>query len=152
MRVFLKIGDVFVSRMPVVFETVLGSCVSVCIWDEENHVGGMNHYMLPRYKEGIKNPLYCGRESLDVLIKGFMKGGSRTSRLKAKVFGGCKVIGISKGVEIGNENVNIAIELLGEYGIPVIRRYTGINSGMKVFFYPLTGIAFVRPIPLVIQK
>ena len=27
--------------------TVLGSCVSTCLWDPAERIGGMNHFMLP---------------------------------------------------------------------------------------------------------
>ena len=27
--------------------TVLGSCVSTCLWDPLERIGGMNHFMLP---------------------------------------------------------------------------------------------------------
>lgn len=147
MRVFLKIGDLFISKRSLVFETVLGSCVSVCIWDEESCIGGMNHYMFPYYFKGIKNPLFCGRESLDVLIKGLQDGGASPHRLRAKVFGGCKVIRLSEDMEIGDKNVKVAMEVLGEYGISVVKRCTGIDAGIKVLFCPVTGRAFVRQIP-----
>lgn len=146
MRVFLKIGDIFISRRPLVFETVLGSCVSVCIWDKESRAGGMNHYMFPYYFRGIKNPLFCGRESLYLLIKRLLDGGSSPHRLMAKVFGGCKAVRPSGDLGVGDENVKVAMDVLGEYGITVVKKCTGIDAGMKVLFYPVTGRAFVRQI------
>ena len=40
-------GEYFVSKDDLVIMTVLGSCISACIWDSSARVGGMNHFMLP---------------------------------------------------------------------------------------------------------
>jgi len=45
-QVTIYIGTVFAAREPTVIETLLGSCVAVCLWDPETRVGGMNHFLL----------------------------------------------------------------------------------------------------------
>ena len=47
-EVALCIGGVHVSGDGVVLKTLLGSCVSVCLFDPVTRVGGMNHFALPR--------------------------------------------------------------------------------------------------------
>ncbi|OGW22028.1 MAG: hypothetical protein A2X55_01710 [Nitrospirae bacterium GWB2_47_37] len=144
-RIILNIGDIVVSEKPAVLETVLGSCVAVCLWDEGLKIGGMNHFMLPDVTEGIKNPLYCGSESIETLVSGFAKTGIDTGRLRAKIFGGGKVIkGFGEHLDIGRENVRIAKEILNGYGIPIVREFTHPDYGIKVVFYSATGKAFVK--------
>ena len=42
---FLQPGCIFVSKEPHFVSTVLGSCVSVCVWDPIAGFGGMNHHI-----------------------------------------------------------------------------------------------------------
>ena len=46
-EVTIYIGGVHVSPGPAVIKTLLGSCISVCLFDPIRRVGGMNHFMLP---------------------------------------------------------------------------------------------------------
>lgn len=57
-RIMLSIGDVVVSKEPAMLETILGSCVAVCLWDEKIGMGGMNHIMLPRMYSPVSKTLY----------------------------------------------------------------------------------------------
>ena len=44
---FLKPGYILIASKPTVISTVLGSCVSVCLYDRKRGAGGMNHFQLP---------------------------------------------------------------------------------------------------------
>ncbi|MEN9356206.1 MAG: hypothetical protein RL695_377, partial [Pseudomonadota bacterium] len=39
-------GEYFASTTDLALVTVLGSCVSACLYDQEKGIGGMNHFML----------------------------------------------------------------------------------------------------------
>jgi chemotaxis protein CheD len=59
---FLYPAALFASSQPYVINTILGSCVAVCLWDPVYKVGGMAHYMLPLWNgEGLASPKwkYC---------------------------------------------------------------------------------------------
>ena len=40
-------GQYHAARGQGAITTVLGSCVSTCLWDPVERIGGMNHFMLP---------------------------------------------------------------------------------------------------------
>src|SRR6478609_9217290 len=40
-------GQYYASKGEGSIATVLGSCVSTCLWDSAARIGGMNHFMLP---------------------------------------------------------------------------------------------------------
>ena len=40
-------GQYYAAKGDVAIITVLGSCVSACLWDPQLNIGGMNHFMLP---------------------------------------------------------------------------------------------------------
>jgi len=44
----LERGCIYVATGEGAVQTVLGSCVSVCLWDPEAHCGGMNHFIYPQ--------------------------------------------------------------------------------------------------------
>ena len=49
-RIVLDPGEYFATNENVVLSTLLGSCVSVCIYDAVNSVIGMNHFLLTNAK------------------------------------------------------------------------------------------------------
>ena len=141
----LGIGDVVVSTEPVTLETVLGSCVSVCLWNETSRIGGMNHYMLPEMIGQVKDPGCYGSEAIQRLIDAFLMQGIDHRRLRAKVFGGGMVIkGFHQRFDVGKENVMIARHILRRQGIPIITELTHNEYGIKVLFHSATGRAFVK--------
>jgi len=52
--------------------TVLGSCVSACLRDKTNGIGGMNHFMLPHSDNDPQNPVSIsaryGTYAMEMLI------------------------------------------------------------------------------------
>jgi chemotaxis protein CheD len=113
-------------RNEVEITTLLGSCVSVCLWDPQQACGGMNHYMLPLWNgEGLPTPKY-GNVAIEKLIERMLALGCRKEHLVAKCFGGANVIGDSTGhLLIGERNIALAEELLAIHQIPIIARDVG---------------------------
>lgn len=150
-RITLIIGDVVVSDTATVLETVLGSCVSVCLWDKNLHLGGMNHIMLPVRTDSVKNPNYYAQEAIDKLIKDILKRGSAMRNLQAKVFGGGRAMKqFSESLDVGKQNVRVTKEILTKYNIPIIKEFTQMDYGIKVVFHSDTGRAFVKKLEEVI--
>ena len=63
----IHIGGIFASREPAVVRTVLGSCVSACLFDPLTSVGGMNHFMLPEGDTEADTPTRYGVNAMEVL-------------------------------------------------------------------------------------
>ncbi|MBI5681589.1 MAG: chemotaxis protein CheD [Deltaproteobacteria bacterium] len=151
-RIIINIGDIIVSSEPALLETVLGSCVSVCLWNERLRIGGMNHFMLPQTKDNTKDKGYYGCESIHEMVNKFIRLGSAAQSLKAKVFGGSRVnktIYQKRTMDIGKENVRIAKDILDKYSISVIKEFTGPDYGIKVIFCTSTGRAFIKRLGVV---
>lgn len=138
-RIFLSSGMLFCAPTSSVITTVLGSCVAVCLWDAHRHVGGMNHYVLPRRMEELASP-HFGDVAIDQLLDGMTELGCRTGSLRAKIFGGAEVLPFgARGDTVGKQNVRIALELLRRHGIPILARCTGGHSGILIKLYSETG-------------
>lgn len=144
-RIILNIGDIVVCAEPSVLETVLGSCVSVCLWDETLKISGMNHFMVPHIMHGLNNPFYSGQKSIEKLIEDLIRTGANPPYIRAKVFGGGVVIKKhGEKLNVGLENVRIAREILKNHGIIITKEFVCPDYAIKVVFYTATGRVFVK--------
>lgn len=135
-------GEFQVSRdAEVVLSTVLGSCISVCMYDREVGVGGMNHYLLADGGEAKANSLKYGAHAMELLINGLLRAGASRNRLEAKVFGGSLMSG--RFDYIGPRNAQFALDYLEDENLPVVAKDVGGAAARRVNFHPVTGQARV---------
>lgn len=143
-RVSLNIGDITVSREPVIMETILGSCVAVCLWDTSHHIGGLNHYLVPTGRGASEHPNLYGVNSVRNLIEQTLRVGADIRSLQARIFGGGSIMKSLEDIfTIGAANVRIAREILAEYGIPVIQDFVGAECGIRISFKTNNGAVAV---------
>ena len=148
-------GECFATAEPVAITTTLGSCVSVCLYDLERGVGGMNHFMLPELLQGGKSALCtgacdsnstnCARYgscAMRQLLQRLELLGASRRRLAAKLFGAGQVMAMA--TDIGGNNAAFAIAYLKQHGIPIIATDLGECCPRKVVFFPTTGRAWVK--------
>lgn len=142
---YLYPGMLFAEPGDFAVATVLGSCVSVCLWDPAAKTGGINHYLLPLWNgDGLRTPKY-GNIAIPMLIEKLLASGCKRAGLKAKVFGGACVLENSSGVlNVGERNIRFAESALEEEKIPIIGKDVGGTSGRKLLFMTGTGDVFVR--------
>jgi len=139
-------GEFQVSNDPlVVLSTILGSCVSVCIFDETAHVGGMNHFLLPGDSDASVENVKYGTFAMETLINRLIKDGADRFRLKAKLFGGGRMT--QNMSDIGRSNVEFGQRFLVDEGIPCISESIGGTQARRVQFVPTTGAARQRFVP-----
>ena len=81
----IYIGEVVASATPMLVQTLLGSCVAVCLRDPVASIGGMNHILLPGRCDGDNRPSRCGVQAMELLINAIMNQGGDRRRLVAKV-------------------------------------------------------------------
>jgi len=125
--------------------TLLGSCVSVCLWDQRLHQGGINHYMMPYWNgSGLASPKY-GNIAIEKLVNSMLYMGSRREDLVAKVFGGASVLNANDSIfNIGERNINIQENLLAKMGIKVVAKSMGGEKGRKLIFNTSTGVVKMK--------
>ncbi len=137
---FLYPAAIHISKPPCIINTILGSCISVCLYDKINKYGGMNHFMLPLWNgQGLASPKY-GNIAIEKLLEKVLNMGGQKSNLIAKVFGGGEVIDTKHAqFNIGHRNIEIAINMLEELRIPVHGQSVGGKLGRKISFNTMTG-------------
>lgn len=131
-------GEYAVSQDPTcVMTTVLGSCISVCLYDTQAGIGGMNHFLLPKRSGVAGNNERFGAYSMELLINALLKKGADKSRMVAKIFGGASMTQFKQC--IGEKNIAFAHEFLSAEGIRVASESCGGFEARKVRFYPTSG-------------
>jgi chemotaxis protein CheD len=131
--------------------TVLGSCVSVCLWDPVERIGGMNHFMLPGEPEATSPWAVSARfgvYAMEVLINRMVRLGADRRRFVAKVFGGARVLQAFETLDVGTKNSEFVLEFLREEGIQVLAQDLLGVAPRKLHFFPATGKVQVRKLHL----
>lgn len=129
-------GEFAVSSSPnAMLATVLGSCVSACIYDPARAVGGMNHFLLPG-KGGLDDMRFASA-SMERLVNGLLRHGAERGQMRAKLFGGARMI--ASAMDIGRRNGDAALQFLHNEGIACVSTSLGGNRARRLRFWPASG-------------
>jgi len=137
---FLQPSTMLISKEQQWVTTILGSCVSLCLFDRKKCIGGINHYMLPYWNgEGLESPRY-GNVAISQLYKRMLELGAQKDDIVCKIFGGSEVLGEQTSVfNVGQRNVELAMKIIREMEIPLVSSSTGGKQGRKIHFNTGTG-------------
>jgi chemotaxis protein CheD len=137
---YLHPSTIWISKDPQWVTTVLGSCVSICLFDKKKCIGGINHYMLPYWNgEGLESPKY-GNVAIFQLYQKMLELGVKKEDIICKIFGGAEVLGEQSSVfNVGQRNIEVAHKIIQEIGIPIVSSSTGGKQGRKIHFNTGTG-------------
>lgn len=145
-------GQYHASRGEGSISTVLGSCVSTCLWDPGRGVGGMNHFMLPGEPRDTTSPWGIssrfGIYAMEMLINEMLHLGADRRRLVAKVFGGARVLRGFETLDVGARNAEFVLDFLKEEGIQVAAQDLLGESPRKLHFFPATGMVQLKRLHL----
>lgn len=142
---FLYPAALFANTEPYLVDTILGSCVAVCLYDPIKKIGGVNHYMLPFWNgTGLASPKY-GNIAIQKLIDKMLGFGSKQEHLQAKIFGGGEIIESKTNMfKIGERNIEIAMNTLKDNNIKITGQSVAGKQGRKIRFNTQTGIVLMK--------
>lgn len=144
---YLHPGQIAVCPETTVLTTILGSCVSMCVWDGASGIGGMNHFVLPELgDQQTLSTRYAG-PAFESLLSQLVGLGATRDRLHAKLFGGASgLCGAPPAGEValGWRNVEAARRLLRDAAIEVVAEDVGGGKGRKLVFETDSGNAWVK--------
>jgi chemotaxis protein CheD len=144
-KVYLHAGQLYASAEPVEIVTILGSCVSICLYDATRGVGGLNHFMLPNDSLNV-NPRYV-RHATDLLLQQLIAFGAKRSRIEAKVFGGASVLKTGDtGTDLGQRNIEAARERMAQEQFPIVAEDVGGQRGRRLMFLTSDGTALIKQV------
>jgi len=143
---FLKPGDFYITAQPAVLETLVGSCVSVCLYNFKNGFAAMNHFLRDQpIGDNIVDIGEFGSTSTEHIVNKLMAIDNVPSHYRAMVFGGAAVVKTtSLDSDIGRKNVDVAMKVLAAARIRIVRKEVLGKRGRRVKFYTETGTVECR--------
>lgn len=138
-------GEFYITDGEECIKTTLGSCISCCVWDQKNGVGGLNHFMLPTFNSSAstqKEASQLGKEgcwAMEFLVNGILLHGGERCNLAIKMFGGAQLIKGLRGAKVGQKNIHFIEEYVSRESLCVAAKDLGGQYGRTIFFFPKTG-------------
>ncbi len=137
-------GEYFASREKIIISTILGSCVSACLYDPVVRVVGMNHFLLSNKRYSRDMQFYLteagryGVNAMELVLNEMLKLGARRENLRAKAFGGSSLLGITVRKDnflcVGEVNSRFLLDFLKSEGIPLVSSDLGGDRGRVIHF------------------
>lgn len=139
-------GEYYISATNELITTVLGSCVSACVRDHNQGIGGMNHFMLPANRLSevtlISEAARYGNYAMEHMINDILRYGGERRNLEFKLFGGGKVL--STMMDIGKRNIDFIIDYMQTEGFKISSEDLGDVYPRKVIYFPQSGRVRVK--------
>jgi chemotaxis protein CheD len=139
-KLFLYPGQLVVTRDAMEITTLLGSCVSVCLFDSIRKIAGMNHFLLPVNEKNNSDLEKYGDSSLTLMLEKILSMGSKKNDLEAKVFGGGEILIYENlNFNIGKKNITLALDFIKDHEIRLATKVVGGMLGARIIFNTVTG-------------
>lgn len=126
-EVYLEPGDFCFGEGNLRITTVLGSCISITLWNPLQAHGGMCHYMLPT--RNAPHPTLNGKygdEAMELFMLELKKRRTVPAQYQVGVYGGGKMFDTKSSTkDIGWQNIEKAHELLNHYGFTLVDDHVG---------------------------
>ncbi len=148
--VLINIGEFYATVEKEGIGTLVGSCITTCIYEKGGGIGGMNHFLVPGDFRGeeifISPSARFGMFALELLMGELIKKNVDRDRLCAKIFGGGTLMAGKSA--IGDNNIRFIRTLLGMEQIPIVGEDLGGNWARKILFFPENGKVMLKRIPV----
>ena len=161
MTVTLMPGECYVSRNDVVIGTILGSCVSACLYDPVSRIVGMNHFLLSGRQNNPTDRAWqseagrYGVHSMEIIINSMLKLGASKGNMRAKAFGGASVLPTANRgngfASVGEMNSRFVVEFLKDEGIRLVSADLGGAEGRAIRFHSDDFSVYQRKIRRVVM-
>lgn len=142
-------GEYYVTRNEEVITTVLGSCISVCIYEQKTGLGGMNHFMLPQssgnmndVEDLMSDSFRYGDVAMEIMINDLLRNGADKEQIVFKAFGGGQII--KQMTSVGERNIKFLHKFMVMEGYKLAAADLGGPHPRKVNFFPKTGKVMVK--------
>ncbi len=144
--VFLLPGEHFAGDARHRIATLLGSCVSVTLWQPRLRVGAMSHFVLPgsNVARGLPANGRYAEDSLELMLQDLRRLGVQDADCQAKVFGGGAMFEGRPGLDIGRQNGEAAKAMLRARGLQIVSESLFDAVHRRIVFDVGSGEVWVR--------
>lgn len=133
-RIAVGIGQAALAAEPNFITTILGSCIAVTMYAPHLRLGMLSHVVLPRSTGATAYPAKFADTAVTHMISVLEGRGATINKLVAKIAGGACMFGDAKFLQIGDSNVQAAIEALNGAGVRIAAQDVGGKLGRRVSF------------------
>lgn len=150
----IRVGmaDFKLCRSPQKISTLgLGSCLGVVLYDRTTKICGLAHIMMPDSSQISQNAnrMKFVDTCIPDMYERLLGAGANKSGLVAKMAGGAKMFSYqssNKLLNIGQQNIDAAHEVLAELQVPILAEDVGNNYGRTIEFDTETGGLSVKSV------
>ncbi len=137
----MRPGEFYIGRGPVIAETLVGSCVAVCLYNFKESFGVMNHFLMDRPANPADEDIgRYGVTSTRRLVEAVREIDPESTHYRATVLGGAAVLKTANADgRIGQANVAAATEVLHAARIRIAAQEVGGTRGRRIRFNTQTG-------------
>jgi chemotaxis protein CheD len=127
-------------------ETLVGSCVAVCLYNRKTGEAAMNHFLMHGSPHSPQEDFAkYGVTATEHIIREMFKLDPASGHYVAQIFGGAAVVRTtSTEPGIGELNVADARETLARHHIAIAREEVGGARGRRIQFDTSTNTVFCR--------
>lgn len=153
--IYLKPGEMYFGERPALVRTILGSCVSVTMFNPRLKIGAICHALLPACRTEDPCDAACAALFRYVgcavrgLVSMFEQKGICRHEITVKVFGGSDMMmpgSGTKSISMGEQNIHAAKEVLLKEGLAVAGFHVGGTFARRVLFFADTGEVLIKQI------
>jgi chemotaxis protein CheD len=124
-EIFLQPGEYYVGDADCRIRTLLGSCVSITLWQRERRVGAMSHFLLADRGSTRSNELdgRYAEEATVLMLQGLARANVLPHECQAKIFGGGDMFPKQRrndASNVGRRNGEAARQMMRAHQIPVV--------------------------------
>ena len=153
-EIYLQPGEFHFGERYTRIRTILGSCVSIVMWNENRLIGGMCHYILPNRNRPVHDKLdgRYAEEAMELFMTKIRATNTRPRDYQVKIFGGGNMFPQykrqGKCVDVPCQNVIAARALIKRYGLNLVSENLGGAGHRQVIFDIWNGHVWMRRVEI----
>ena len=133
-------GQIAVASDSGTLRTLVGSCVSVALFDPRLHLAGLAHVLLPESHGTTEEPGRFADTAITELLRQLNKlSRGKQPHWRANIAGGAAMFPGHEEVTVGTQNITAVETLLRKNRIPIVAKACGGEQGRRVSIDVATG-------------
>jgi chemotaxis protein CheD len=153
--IHLKAGEIYIGDKPRLVATVLGSCISVTMFNIRLKIASICHGALPKYDKNqyISTDNYTESFkyvdfSINYMVEKLTNYGIKPQEIQVKLFGGADMFSFNyeygNKLTVGKQNIQVALNTIENNNLKILTSDIGGIRGRKIFFYTDTGEVLLK--------
>jgi chemotaxis protein CheD len=145
LKVFLKPGELYIGTEPAIISTILGSCLSITMFNTRLRLGGICHALFPTDPKQAQGKEFCYVDgSVSYMLNEFGKMGIKKNEIEVKAFGGANIIDATYKKSVGQANIEAVFNIIKDEGLKMLTHDLGGTLGRKIIFSTHTGRVLLK--------